>query len=137
MRALTDVGPAADQDAIAAVAVINDISITVTERGGPCLVIGTIGFTDTDALATVTTGRILQEGAPVGMATMDRESAAVDNTDLTMVLLAFVENVAVGQTFTMDITPAGTGVDVKANNCNVLVVGLGQLGAESANFVSP
>lgn len=137
MRALFDTGPAADQDAIAAATVINNISLTVAERSGPVLLIANIGFTDTDALAVVTTLEMLQEGVVLADATQLVETGAVDNLRCSATLMAVVENAAVAQTFTLRVTPAGTAVDVKMNNCSLLAIGLGQLGAEVANFVSP
>jgi len=137
MRALFDTGPAADQDAIAAAAAINDISLTVAERSGPVLLIANMGFTDTDALGVVTTLEILQEGVAIAAATQLVETSATDNLRCSATLMAVVENAAIAQTFTLQITPAGTAVDVKINNCSLLAIGLGQLGAEVANFVSP
>jgi len=137
MRALFDTGPAADQDAIAAATptVINNVSLTATERIGPILLVANIGFIDRDVLGVVTTLDILQEG--VVIAAQFVETPAVDNLQCSATLFAVVENVAVGDTFQLRITPAGTSVDVKANNCTLMAIGLGQLGAETANITSP
>lgn len=137
MRALFDTGPAADQTPITVATVINDVSLTVSERSGPVLLIANFGFTDTDVAAQVTTLEILQEGVAIPQATQLVETSIVDNLRASATLMTVVENAAVGQTFTLRVTPGGTGINVRINNCCLLAVGLGQLGAQVSNFVSP
>lgn len=137
MRALTSVGPTADQDAVTAAEVINNISVTVADRAGPCLLFGTIGYVDTDVLGVIHTARILQEGVAVPGAIVSQETGAVDNIAGRITVMGFAENVAIGQTFTLDIASAGTGIDVKAGNAQLMVVALGAQAAEVAALVDP
>jgi len=137
MQGLVDSGPAADQDGITAATVISDISITVADRSGPVFVFGTIGFVNRDVLGNAVQARILQEGVPVAATTQNITMGAVDNTTGSVSMMAVVENVAIGQTFTLDIFGGGTGLDVKADNAKLVVLGLAAQGAEVANLVSP
>lgn len=137
MRSIVSAGPTADQDGIAVLAVINDVSLTVTDRSGAVCLIGAIGYTDTDVLASVTTCRILRGGVPIASATSSRETGAVDNLSASVMMFAVEENVEVGTTFTIDINPLGTGVDVKADNCKLMAIGLSSDAALVPNFGSP
>lgn len=137
MRAIVGAGPTADQDGITTVEVINNISVVVTERPGAVCLICSVGFTDTDVLASVTTCRILRDGVPISSATSSRETGAVDDLSATVIMFALEENVQVGETFTIDIATAGSGVDVKADNCKLMAIGLSPDAALVPNFGSP
>lgn len=136
MRALTAAGPTADQDAITTVAEINNISITTTDRVGSCVVIGSIGYIDTDALGVVHTGRLLIDGVLIPGAIVLQETGAVDDIAGRINIVGFVENVPVGSVFTMDIASAGTGVDVKLENAQLTVVALPPDAGEVAGLVA-
>jgi len=137
MRSIVSAGPTADQDGVAVLTVVDDVSITVTDRVGTVCLICAVGYTDTDVLASTTTCRILRGGVPIASATSSRTTGAVDNLAASVLMFAVVEDVAVGETFTIDIDPSGSGVDVKADNCKLMAIGLSADAALVPNFGSP
>lgn len=137
MRAIISAGPLADQDGVVGLTVVGNVSITVTNRPGTVCLIGSVGYTDTDVLASITECRILRGGAPIASATSSRETGAVDDLAASVIMFAVVENVAVGETFTIDINPSGSGVDVKTDNCKLMAIGLSPDSALVPNFGSP
>ena len=137
MRSIVSAGPMADQDGIAVLTVVNNVSITVTDRSGAVCLIGSIGYTDTDVLASITECRILRDGIPIASATSSRETGAVDNLAASVMMFAVEENVPVGTTFTIEINPSGSGVEEKADNCKLMSIGLSSDAALVPNFGSP
>jgi len=137
MRSGVSAGPTVDQDGIVGLTVVNNVSLTVTDRRGSVCLIGAVGYTDTDVLASITECRILRDGVPIASATSSRETGAVDNLAASVMMFAVEENVEVGETFTVDINPSGSGVDVKADNCKLMAIGLSPDAALVPNFGSP
>lgn len=137
MRAIVNVGPTLDQDGIIAVAVINDLSITVVDRPGPCLIIASIGFVELNATAEVVVVRLLQEGVLVPGAIITHQSGSDAGEPGHVTLMALVAEVPTGATFTVDVTGITLGVDIKAGNARLLVLALGREEAVVSSLVSP
>lgn len=133
-KIVLDLGPAAQQAIAAAPAAVNNISVTIVDRGGPVYLSGVIECHNGSAASRTYTAAILKNAVQVAstvraieVATLLRAQVTVEHVDLAA---------AVGDVYQLEIDAdtADAASVIEINKAHLIVQGVSQNGAVCAGI---
>lgn len=131
------VGPAAAEMVAAGVAeTLVTPSISIVDRVGSLLIIGSIEVDPDAAASTILTPDLVVNGVPLGLSVSRVNSNPIAAEVVSVHFSHVIEAPAVGDTFQLEVLCSGASV-VQQDRATLVVVALAPNAAEVAGLVSP